>query len=133
MLVPLHITEPRSASLDRLFAHDPQDLVISDLGIGEFSSSISRRVRMDEIGTDIAELWISSFDSWCASDVDVLPIEPVDVRMATELVRRFELKLLMPDAIHAALCLRYDLTLVTLDDRLAKAAAMLGIECLVPA
>lgn len=132
VLVPLHITEARSAILDRLFNDDPQNLVISDLGIGEFSSSISRRVRMSEIGVDIAKLWIYSFDDWCTSDAEILTIEPVDVRTATEIVRRFELKFLMPDAIHAALCLRYDLTLVTFDKRLAQAAEVLGIGCLVP-
>ena len=33
-----------------------------------------------------------------------------------------------PDALHAAICRRGDLTLVTLDRRLASAAAELGIR-----
>jgi hypothetical protein len=47
-------------------------------------------------------------------------------------VRRFDLLLRAPDALHAAICRRLDLTLVTLDQRLAKAAREVGIEVNVP-
>jgi predicted nucleic acid-binding protein len=38
-----------------------------------------------------------------------------------------------PDALHAAICRRLDLILVTLDRRLAKAALELGIDVTIPA
>ena len=47
-------------------------------------------------------------------------------------VRRFDLKLRAPDALHAAICRRLGMRLVTLDRRLAAAARALGIDVLVP-
>jgi predicted nucleic acid-binding protein len=43
-------------------------------------------------------------------------------------VRRFELMLRAPDALHAAACKRAGHRLVTLDKRLAAAAKDLGVE-----
>ena len=42
-------------------------------------------------------------------------------------VRRFDLALRAPDALHLAIARRLDATLVTLDRRLAAAAGELGI------
>jgi hypothetical protein len=61
-----------------------------------------------------------------------IDIQPSDARLANTYVRRFDLLLRAPDALHAAICRRLDLTLVTLDQRLAKAAREVGIEVNVP-
>jgi predicted nucleic acid-binding protein len=47
-------------------------------------------------------------------------------------VRNFALGLRAPDALHAAVCRRADLTLVTLDRRLASAAEALDVRVVVP-
>lgn len=52
-------------------------------------------------------------------------------RLATVFVRRFDLKLRAPDALHAAACRRDDHLLVTLDKRLAAAALELGVRTLL--
>ncbi len=51
-----------------------------------------------------------------------------DARLAHVFVRRFDLMLRAPDALHAALCRRADLRLVTLNKRLANAAETLGVR-----
>jgi predicted nucleic acid-binding protein len=49
------------------------------------------------------------------------------VRLAYAYVRRFDLILRAPDALHIAIARRLDVALVTLDRRLANAAQALGI------
>ena len=56
-----------------------------------------------------------------------------DVRHAGALVRRFDLKLRAPDALHLAACERLAMTLVTLDRGLAASAAALTVPVIVPA
>ena len=56
-----------------------------------------------------------------------------DLRLANHFVRRFELMLRAPDALHAAVCQRMGASLVTLDRRLADAARELSINALLPA
>jgi uncharacterized protein len=54
-------------------------------------------------------------------------IHAVDVRLAAAYVRRFDLALRAPDALHLAVAERLDVPLVTLDRRLATAARELGV------
>ena len=58
-----------------------------------------------------------------------LPVDiaATDARLAYIYVRRFDLGLRAPDALHLAIARRLDATLVTLDRRLAAAAGELGI------
>jgi predicted nucleic acid-binding protein len=50
-----------------------------------------------------------------------------DARLVYVYVRRFDLGLRAPDALHLAITRRLDATLVTLDRRLAAAANQLGV------
>ncbi len=107
-------------------------IYISHLAAGELASAVSRRVRMGELTAESARGRLALFDEWIASDTIALPLDNADIRRAAILIRRFDLKLLMPDAIHLALCERHELRLVTLDQRLAEAARDLEIEVVVP-
>jgi uncharacterized protein len=132
VLVPLHIAEPRSQAVTDALDAAEGDFVVSTLAAGEFASSVSRRVRMAAIANEDANAWLNLFDEWAITDTQSLRIEDGDIAKAASLVRQFELKLLMPDAIHVSLCLRHQLALVTLDKKLADAARVLGIEVVWP-
>jgi predicted nucleic acid-binding protein len=54
-------------------------------------------------------------------------IGATDARLAYIYVRRFDLGLRAPDALHLAIARRLDATLVTLDRRLATAARELSV------
>jgi predicted nucleic acid-binding protein len=54
-------------------------------------------------------------------------IHATDVRLASVYVRRFDLALRAPDALHVAIARRLDVALVTLDRRMAAAAVELGV------
>jgi hypothetical protein len=62
-----------------------------------------------------------------------LDVEAANVRLADIFVRRFDLMLRTPDALHTAIYSRLGLTLVTLHRRLANAARALGLAVIVPA
>ena len=131
-LVPMYVPEISSLVVHAFANAVTEKIYISDLAAGELASAISRRVRMGELAAKIARERLALFDEWIASDTISLPLDTADIRRAIVMVRRFDLKLLMPDAIHAALCARHELRLVTLDERLAEAARELEIEVIVP-
>jgi uncharacterized protein len=132
VLVPLYIAEPRSQTVTDALDGAGGDFVVSTLAAGEFASSVSRGVRMAQVPIETANAWLNLFDEWAVTDTVSLKIEDNDIARAASLVRRFELKLLMPDAVHLGLCVRHELALVTLDIKLAEAARVLGVEVVWP-
>ena len=107
-------------------------LVISDFAAAEVAAALSRLVLMCKMdATDAAER-MADFDAWRAEATDAVEVQASDVRLSNVLVRRFDLMLRAPDALHAAICRRTGDDLVTLDHRMAKAAAELGIAVVVP-
>lgn len=133
VIVPLFIREASSDTVRAFVAEQDASLCISSYAAGEFASAVSRLVRMGLMATGDAQTRLALFDDWRDTDATGVMIENGDIRRATDIVRRFEHKLLMPDAVHAALCERHDFTLTTLDKRLAEAAERLGISSIVPA
>ncbi len=126
-LVALLTAEPASARADD-FAHAHGGiLIVSDFGAAEFASAIARRVRTRELPIDEAQLVLSAFDHWIATIPDRAGISAVDVAMATEFLRRLDLPLRTPDAIHIAIARRLGVTLATFDSAMASAAHALGV------
>lgn len=128
----MYVPETSSTAVHAFANALTERIFISDLVAGELASAFSRRVRMGELAAESARGRLVLFDEWIASDTIALSVDNTDIRRAAILVRRFDLKLLMPDAIHLALCERHELTLVTLDERLADASKALGIEVVMP-
>ena len=102
--------------------------MVSDFAAAEVASALSRLVRMDRLTMTEAKERLADFDDWRAGATEHADMDAHDCRLANTYVRRFELKLRAPDALHAAICRRLGLRLVTLDRRLAAAARELGID-----
>ncbi len=51
-----------------------------------------------------------------------------DVLAAEGFLRRLDLTLLAPDALHIAMCQRIGATLATFDEKMAASARMLGVD-----
>ena len=131
-LVPLFVGEPSSDRIERFLRGAPDELTVSDLAAAEFASAISRLVRTGVLGAADAQDRLLDFDAWRAADTENVDLVAADVRAASAIVRRFELKLRTPDALHLAICRRIGIDLVTLDDRLAAAASDLDITAVRP-
>jgi uncharacterized protein len=131
-IVPLYFPEKTSAALARWIRDAEPPFVVSDFAIAEFSSALSRNVRMGLLTETGAQKLISAFDIWRTEECTFVEIQPVDIREATKLVQQPSPKLLTPDAIHLATSKRLGLILVSLDTDLLAHARELQIPVLVP-
>jgi uncharacterized protein len=132
VLVPLFVEEGSSAAMGRFVGSPSADIIVSDLAIAEFGAALSHHVRSQRTDSHAAHDALLLFDQWVEGETKRQAVASADIARAGAIVRRFDLKLMTPDAIHAAVCERLGLTLVTLDQRLAEAAARLGVTVLVP-
>lgn len=127
-LLPMLIAEPGSVAVDAFMLAATDGLVVSEFAAAEVASALSRLVRTDRLTPDDASARLADFDAWRATAAEDVELNAADVRLAHLYVRRFELMLRAPDALHAAICRRADLELITLDRRLASAAEALGVS-----
>lgn len=133
VIVSMLMQEPTSERVSALFQRQGETFVISDFASAEVSSAISRHVRMRLETTGSASGRLQALDRLKLRLRPTVVLEPDDIRVAEAMVRTFELKLRTPDAIHAAVCLRHNYQLATLDMGLADAARLLGVACINPA
>jgi predicted nucleic acid-binding protein len=133
VLVSVVAQEATSPLVDRLVRSQDTPVAISDFALAEGSAALSRLARMNarRIG-DVDEMFIE-LDALSATFADRVEIASGDIAAATQLVRRHELKLRTPDAIHIAAADRLAMILVTLDQGMAAAARAVGLSCINPA
>lgn len=132
VLVSMLLDETASPIVDAWITRTEARLFVSDLAAAEVSSAISLAVRNRRQTVADARRRMHDFDIWRANIAFEAETRPEDVRTADSFVRRFDLKLKTPDAIHAATALRMEATLITLDRRLLLAAAALGVRVAEP-
>jgi hypothetical protein len=132
VLLPTIVEQPASAAVDRFCLDWPDTLIMSDFAAAEVASGLSRLVRTRYLELDDAQARLADFDTWRAGATVAADLAAADARLANTYVRHFELMLRAPDALHAAICRRLGLTLVTLDRRLAEAARVLGLSVQIP-
>ncbi len=132
VLLPSLIEEGASAVVDAYMLTGTQELLVSDFAAAEVAAALSRLVRMGRLEESDAFSRLADFDVWRAAMSSPAEIHASDGRLAVEYVRRFDLALRAPDALHLAIVRRLDVTLVTLDRRLATAAAELGVAVEAP-
>ena len=132
VLVPTIIVERDSPTVFEALRACDDDLIVSDFATAEVASVLARLIRMGLLTIAEATDRLADFDAWRAAETDAVDVIVHDCRLANTYVRRFELKLRAPDALHLAICRRLGLQLATLDRRLATAARELGIEVLIP-
>jgi predicted nucleic acid-binding protein len=133
VMLPMVVKEPGSAAVDAFMSSAEQELWVSEFAAAEVASALSRLVRAGRLQAIDGAASLSDFDLWRAAMTKPAEIHAADVRLAGAYVRRFDLALRAPDALHVAVARRLDLVLVTLDQRLATAATELGVAVEMPA
>jgi predicted nucleic acid-binding protein len=126
VLVALFIEDPLTDRVEAFLRSRSRRLIVSDFAAAEFASAIARRVRMGQIAPDGAREAYSNFDAWSARGADHANITSADVASATAFLRRLDIALRAPDAIHIAASQRVEADLLTYDSQLAASARMLG-------
>jgi len=132
-LATVLLDEPARERVNAHIAAADTPPVVSDLGVAEVSSAVSRLLRMNRRTLSEAQALVGQLDEWLREAGELASLDALDVREATFLVRRFDLKLRAPDALHLAICRRLDARLVTLDNNLARAAHAVDVACINPA
>jgi hypothetical protein len=132
VMLPILIKEPASAIVDAFMSTVEQEPCVSDFAAAEVASAVSRLVRTGRLQATDGAASLSDFDVWRAAMTRAAEIHAVDVRLAGAYVRRFDLALRAPDALHLAIARRLDFALVTLDRRMAAAARELGVAVEMP-
>jgi len=127
VIVPTLVQSPPTATVDAFLSASREPFLISDFAAAEVASALSRLIRMKELDRADAEARLATFDQWLVLDIISVSIQTPDVQQAATLVRRFELKLRTPDALHIAICSRLGVSLVTHDGGMAKAATSIGV------
>ena len=128
VIVPTLVDEAASPVVDRYLKGLDRRPIVSDFSAAEVASVVSRLVRTGQLKVAEAQLKLSEFDAWCVTDTEELAVHSSDIRLSATLVRRFDLKLRAPDALHIAACRRLGVPLVTLDRRLSLASAQLSVQ-----
>src|SRR4051812_34775057 len=101
-------------------------LLVSDFAGAEFASAIARLVRMGDVTADGARDTFAEFDAWTSRETEGAQTTTVDIGSAAAFIRRLDLTLRAPDAIHIAIAQRLGVDLFTFDKKLAASARTLG-------
>lgn len=133
VIVAVLLEEASSEAVDAFLRTSSAPLITSNFGIGECSAALAGLVRMSRKSPTETNALLAGLDRWIERSLDTVPMQTSDIDQAILLVRRFDLGLRLPDAIHIVTANRLDVTLITLDRGMARAARALGVACINPA
>lgn len=132
-IVPYFTAEDTTLTVVRFFRTHTDSLHVGTFAAGEVASAVSRLRRTEHLSRANADAALSALDDWLGVGTEIISIIADDIITAALFVRRFEFALRMPDAIYVATCGLLDLTLVTFDTRLLRAARAIGVAVVIPA
>lgn len=132
ILVALLTPEPLSEHAIEFVRGNPEHFIVSDFAAAEFVSAIARRVRTGQTPIEEARGDLADFEVWLARSAERTELSAGDIAVATAYLRRLDLTLLTPDALHLAIARRLEATLVTFDLAMAGAARALGMAVATP-
>ena len=129
VLVSLISPDPLTPRAEAMLEQRPEArLLVSDFGRAEFVSALRRRVRTGEMSEASAHRCFGNLDRWTTEFTVRVDLLSIDVAAADALLRRMDLTIRTPDALHVVMARRLDAPLATFDGQLAAAARLVGIE-----
>ena len=132
VLVTLFVIDPSSTRAEVFLSAHPEIVIVSDFAVAEFSSAVKRRVRTRDLTREDGQLAFSNLDTWVARSAYREEITTGDIDAANRILRRLDVNLRTPDAIHIAIARRLGATLVTFDRNMAAGAGGLGMVVATP-
>jgi predicted nucleic acid-binding protein len=127
VLAAVFFDDAHSPRAGRFMASAGADLMVSDYAAAEFAAVVGRQVRMRRLTADEARVGFADFDVWMARTTQRLAVVSGDVRAAEAILRRLDLNVRAPDALHLVIVQRSGGTLATFDKGMAASAEVLGI------
>ncbi|HEY1709906.1 MAG TPA: type II toxin-antitoxin system VapC family toxin [Rhizomicrobium sp.] len=127
VIVALFVADPFAARADKFLRSRKTQVIVSDFGSAELASAMARLVRMSNLTRKEAQSAFADFDVWIAGSVTRIEATSSDIRVAESFLRRLDLTLRTPDAVHIAIARRLGAELVTFDTAMAACARNLGV------
>ena len=132
-LVAIVADEPSSQKVFDAIRTRDQLPLISDFCWAECSAALAKRFRTGAKAATEVDLYHADLDQWALEGGEPVRITSDDIDRAAVQVRRPDLVLRAPDAIHIMAAQRLGATLLTLDKGMARAAIALGVAYINPA
>jgi predicted nucleic acid-binding protein len=114
-----------------LSEQNPDELLISDWVVTEFSSALSIKVRTGQITVEHRASALALFTRLSAESFTVLPVTTGHYRTAARFADQYAVALRAGDALHLAIAGDKGASLCTLDRRLAEGGMALGVNTLM--
>lgn len=129
VLVSALTNESRTAEMqDWLASQRPEDLVISDWVMTEFSAALSVKIRTGQLAPEHRAEALAMFRSMAEVSLDVVAVSRRDFATAAQLSDQHAIGVRAGDALHLAIAANHGYHLVSLDRGLAEAASAFGVS-----
>jgi predicted nucleic acid-binding protein len=132
LLVAAFTNERRTADvLAWLDEQKPRALAISEWTVTEFSAALSIKLRTGQMTDTHRADALAMFARMTTESLAMLAVQAAHFRRAAGIADQYALGLRAGDALHLALASDHGATLCTLDERLSRAGAAVGIPTLL--
>jgi predicted nucleic acid-binding protein len=132
LLVAALTNEATTAQIQTwLSEQNPDELLISDWVVTEFSSALSIKVRTGQITVEHRASALALFTRLSAESFTILPVTAGHFRTAARFADQYAVALRAGDALHLAIAGDKGASLCTLDRRLAEGGMALGVNTLM--
>jgi uncharacterized protein len=129
VLVALHLNESASIAVSRWYAACTDDLASSMWCVTEFASALGIKQRTRQIDAEQARTAWLQFERLCASDLELLPVDPATFHRGAMLTLDAATGLRAGDSLHLAVALDTKAKqMATLDDVLVKNAKRMKLK-----
>ncbi|MGN6233119.1 MAG: type II toxin-antitoxin system VapC family toxin [Trinickia sp.] len=129
VLVAFCVNEPKSAAVARWYAACTDELASAAWCVTEFANALGIKQRTNQITAEQGATAWQAFERLCASDLELLPVDPPTFHRAAVLTLDASTSLRAGDALHLAAALDAKAKgMATLDDVLARNAKRLKIK-----
>jgi len=129
VIAAYYCPEALSSQVQSLLRAQMKKPALSFLTEVEFASAVSRKVRMNELGSVDANRILTKFTSHAeAGFYRIIPLEKAHYQLAKGWISLFTTPLRTLDALHLAIASSEELQVVTSDESFFNAARMLDLD-----
>lgn len=126
ILVSLFVLDPASERAQSALLRVRGVMQISNLAAAEFVSALNQRIRMKILTRREGQEALGLFDEWAAAMTERVEASAQDFSVCDSYLRRLDLPLRTPDALHLAIAKRLDASILTFDKQMIASARKLG-------